>query len=61
MNGKFENNFKVTVSMCAHRGTLSYVDTAAIFMNIASEDAEDRGVGISAMPVKEFFWLTLRT
>ncbi|MBQ3405177.1 MAG: hypothetical protein IJG63_07165, partial [Oscillospiraceae bacterium] len=60
MNGKYEISFKVPISMCDYRGRLSYADAASIFLNMASEDAESRGLGVSAMPVMNFFWLTLR-
>jgi acyl-ACP thioesterase len=60
MDCKYKKTFSVPMSLCDVSGRLSPVSVAALFMDMAAEDAERRGIGLSAMGTKHFFWLTLR-
>ena len=59
-DGKYRKSFRVPMSMCDAGGRLSPVQVAAIFQDAATEDAERRGIGLSAMREKRFYWLTAR-
>jgi len=60
-DGKYIKEFTVPISMCDFTERLSINDLAAIFMDMAYEDAERRGIGTTEMKVENFFWLTVRT
>ena len=59
-DGKYRKSFRVPMSMCDAGGRLSPVQVAAIFQDAATEDAERRGIGLTAMREKRFYWLTAR-
>lgn len=51
----------VGASMCDASGRLGLANTFALFQDIASEHAEEIGVGFAAMRARGSFWLTVRT
>ena len=52
---------RVGASMCDASGRLGLANTFALFQDIASEHAEEIGVGFAAMRARGSFWLTVRT
>ena len=52
---------RVGASMCDSSGRLGLSNTFALFQDIASEHAEEIGVGFAAMRARGSFWLTVRT
>ena len=52
---------RVGASMCDASGRLGLANTFALFQDIASEHAEEIGVGFAAMRERNSFWLTVRT
>jgi acyl-CoA thioesterase FadM len=47
--------------MCDHTAHLGVADTFALFMDIATDDAERLGMGAEAMAGRGLFWLTTKT
>ncbi len=60
-DGKYSKEIVIPISMCDFTERLSINDLAAIFMDMAYEDAERRGIGTAVMKEEHFFWLTVRT
>lgn len=61
MENKLDKEIVITPSLCDGTGRLGYANAFALFMDIASEHAENIGFGNSAMMQKGLFWLTVRT
>ncbi len=57
----FTKELVITPSMCDTSATLGYANTFALFQDIASEHAEQIGVGTAAMAARGVFWLTVHT
>lgn len=52
---------RIGTSMCDAGGRLSWAETFALFQDIASEHAEEIGVGFADMQRRGAFWMTVRT
>ena len=61
MQQVFERDFIIPPSACDASGCLSYPGAFSVFMDLATEHAERLGVGLSAMRMKDRFWLTVKT
>lgn len=61
MKGIFEKTLRVGTSMCDASGRMGLNNTFALFQDIASEHAEEIGVGFEAMRKRGLFWVTART
>ena len=61
MEQVFERPYIVAPSLCDFDGRLSIPGAFALFMDLATEQAEILGVGLSAMQSKSRFWLTVKT
>ena len=61
MNSVYTVRKRVGASMCDASGRLGLANTFALFQDIASEHAEEIGVGFAAMRARGAFWLTVRT
>ncbi len=51
----------IGASMCDASGRLGHAETFQLFQDVASEHAEQLGVGGAAMQARHAFWLTVRT
>ncbi len=61
MEGVFTKELRVGTSMCDVTGRLGHYNAFALFQDIASEHAEEIGVGFEAMRSRGLFWVTART
>lgn len=61
MNTIYTRSLLVDPSMCDFSGRMAVADIFALFQNIASEHAEELGVGFRDMSARGKFWLTVRT
>lgn len=61
MEAIFARDVRVDTSMCDALGCLGLHNTFALFQDIASEHAEEIGVGFEAMRQRGLFWLTARS
>ena len=61
MDTVYQRKQRVGTSMCDASGKISLASTFALFQDIASEHAEEIGVGFEAMRRRNSFWLTVRT
>ena len=61
MNNKFFKEYVITPGMCDHTSKLGYADTFSLFQDIASEHADELGIGANLLPEKGLFWLTVKT
>ena len=57
----YARKLRVGTSMCDASGRLSLAGTFALFQDIASEHAEEIGVGFADMQRRGAFWMTVRT
>ncbi len=61
LDSVFEKALVIAPSMCDATAALGYTNTFALFQDIASEHAEQIGVGGAAMSSRGVFWLTVHT
>ena len=61
MEHTFTKDLVVDPSICDATGSLGHVNIFALFQDIASEHAEQIGVGGAAMTARDVFWLTVHT
>lgn len=61
MDQIFIKDLIVDPSMCDATGALGHANIFALFQDIASEHAEQIGVGGAAMAARDVFWLTVHT
>ena len=61
MNAVYSIQRRVGASMCDSTGRLGLSNCFALFQDVASEHAEEVGVGFAAMRARGSFWLTVRT
>lgn len=61
MEAFFARNVRVDTSMCDACGRLGLHNAFALFQDIASEHAEEIGVGFEAMQQRGLFWVTARS
>lgn len=58
---KFEKTFYVVPSICDIDARMGMADAFALFMDIATEHAEQLGIGNREMAARGLFWTTVRT
>ena len=61
MKCEYSRSLTVLPSMCDASGRLGVPDTFALFMDIATEHAEQLGIGMNGLMKQGLFWLTART
>ena len=57
----YEREMKIPLSVCDWTGRLSVPDTFALFMDIATEHADELGSGLKDLAKDGLFWLTVKT
>jgi len=61
MKAVYNKKMYISASMCDAAGLLGLHNTFALFQDIASEHAEELGVGFDDMTRRKSFWMTVRT
>lgn len=61
MDSIFTKHLTVDPSMCDATAALGNANIFALFQDIASEHAQQIGVGTAAMSARSIFWLTVHT
>ena len=61
MKGYYERELTILPSMCDAGAKLGVPNAFALFMDIATEHAEQLGVGMNGLMKQGLFWLTVRT
>lgn len=61
MESIYNKELMIDPSMCDTTTALGYANTFALFQDIASEHAQQIGVGGAAMAARNVFWLTVHT
>ena len=61
MKCEYSRTLTVLPSMCDASGRLGVPDAFALFMDIATEHAEQLGIGMNGLMKQGLFWLTART
>jgi acyl-ACP thioesterase len=51
----------IPASRCDHTARLSVPDTFALFMDMATDHANDLGIGMADLSPRHLFWLTVKT
>ena len=57
----YEKQIKILPSVCDGTGRLSVPDTFALFMDVATEHADELGIGLADLAKDSLFWLTVKT
>ena len=61
MESKYVRQLRIPLSLCGADARLSLWGAFSLCMDLASEHAQDIGVGMADMQKKDLFWLTVRT
>ena len=61
MNAIYTRALTILPSMCDAEGRLGVPNAFALFMDIATEHAEELGIGMNSLTPRGLFWLTVRT
>jgi len=61
MERKYTRELRVPLSLCDASARLSLWGAFSLCMDLATEHAQDIGVGMADMQKKDLFWLTVRT
>ena len=61
MERKYTRQLRIPLSLCGADARLSPWGAFGLCMDLASEHAQDIGVGMADMQKKDMFWLTVRT